>query len=391
MVGNKKRRKSRKLRGSCGATFGDRKLNEVYDLMVCMPKSVSALECKLLVKELSNRLASIGFTHMALTHTIYGRPKAEDRANVAIPDSLLDFVLSSTTTTTTTIAAGAAEVDKNKRKISKPNSCQTNNHIPRCTNRNEIRILRRLHVVVENLSDMSLYLLNGPQAQFLNEYDLISICPTNDGTFQSACSSATMADIITLDYTTRGMGLGYRIRSNDVKMATERGASFEISIAPALLHLKQRKALIHACHELKNNSLGMKIRMIVSSGDRIYEGKDVGALALRMPGDISNLCKAVMHFDPHTASKVVTSAPKLAVERGEERRLGRRRGIIGNVSLMNKAYLVGSSRSENDGMLETNTKRKNYGDTDTIDGESDRDTKKKLKNDDNVDDGFINF
>ena len=315
---------TKKLRGSRGSRVGD---NETCDLMVPLPKSAggSVLECKLLVKEIRDRLASTGFTRMALTHTIYGRPKPEDRADIAIPCSLWTEPKNN---------------KKKKRKFNEPSSAHLGDERKIC-------ILRRLHVVLENQSDMGFYLSNGPQEDILNEYDLVSVCPTNDVTFQSACASATMADIITLDYTTRGLRLPYRIRSSDVKAATERGATFEIPIAPALLHLKQRKALVHACQELKNSSLGLKPRIIISSGDRTLDGSDVGALALRMPGDLSNLFKTVMHFDDSTACNAVGVAAMQALQRGKERRFGQR-GIAGNVTLIRKTDLLLSRQSSED-------------------------------------------
>ena len=326
----------KKLRGSRGSRVGD---NESCDLMVPLPKSaggvVSDVESKLLVKEIQDRLTSTGFTHMALTHTIYGRPKPEDRADIAIPSSLW---------TTASIQPNSSSSNNNKnkkkkRKLNEPSSTHLEDE-----RKTKTRILRRLHVVVENQSDMGFYLSNGPQEELLNEYDLVSVCPTNDVTFQSACASATMVDIITIDYTTRGLRLPYRIRSTDVKAAIERGATFEIPIAPALLHLKQRKSLVHACQELKNSSLGLKPRIIVSSGDRTLDGSDVGALALRIPGDLSNLCKTVLHFDDSTACNAVGLAAMQALQRGRERRFGRQ-GIAGSVSLIRKTDLVLSHRS----------------------------------------------
>jgi len=297
--------------------------------MVPVPKSpgqaTASVECKLLVKEIRNRLESTGFTHMALTHTIYGRPKPEDRAEVAIPTSLW-----STASTTTN-----SSINSNKLKKRKLNESSVTDE----ADKPKIHVLRRLHVVIENQSDMGVYLSNGPQQDLLNEYDLLSISPTNDVTFQFACKSATMADIITVDYTARGLKLPYRIRSSDVKAATERGATFEIPIAPALLHLKQRKALVHACQELVNSSLATKPRIVISSGDRMLDGSDVGALALRYPGDLSNLCKTVMHFDATTACNAMGSAAMQAVQRGKERRFGKT-GFIGGVTWIKKKDLV---------------------------------------------------
>ena len=318
---------TKKLRGSLGSRVG---VKDNCDLMVLLPKTterVSSIECKLLIKEITDRLRSTGFSCMALTHTIYGRPKPEDRASIAIPSSLWTPSVEQTTN----------NKSKKKRKLNESPEVESGDT-------KSMRVLRRLHVVVENQSDMGFYFANGPQEDLLNEYDIVSICPTNDITFQSACSSATMVDIITLDYSTRGLRLPYRIRSRDVKAAIERGATFEIPLAPALIHLKQRKALVHACQELKNNSLGLKPRIIVSSGDRTLDGTDVGSLALRMPGDISNLCKTVMHFDDSTACNAVCVAALQTIQRGRDRR-SRQKGAECTVSLIRKKDLTSTLKS----------------------------------------------
>ena len=64
------------------------------DLMVVVPKqggsgsgSSDRVESKILVREITDRLESSGFTHMALTHVIFGRPRPkEDRLSNAIPN-----------------------------------------------------------------------------------------------------------------------------------------------------------------------------------------------------------------------------------------------------------------------------------------------------------------
>jgi len=358
---------TKKLRGSRGSSLGGK---GNCDLMVPLPKTsggVSSIECKLLVREIKKRLSSTGFTHMALTHTIYGRPKPEDRAAIAIPSSLWTTSIEQT------------NQNKKKRKL---------NNSPASASRedNSIRVLRRLHVVLENQSDTGFYLSNGPEEALLNEYDIVSICPTNDVTFQYVCSSTTMVDIITLDYSTRGLRLPYRIRTSDVKAAIERGAAFEIPLAPALLHLKQRKALVHACQDLKNSSIGLNPCIVVSSGDRTLEGNDVGALALRMPGDISNLCKTVMHFDDSTAFNVVRGAALKALQKGQERRCGQM-GTTCRVSLIRREDLAPSSEKVELKQLSTG---KNIASTET---ESGAQIVENSDDDDNDkgDDGFIAF
>jgi ribonuclease P/MRP protein subunit RPP1 len=281
------------------------------DLMVLLPQETSSqLETQLLIKEIMDRLASTGFTHIALTHTIYGRPRtAEDRADTALPESLWQS-LSEMTANTGKLAAEEPPIKKRK---------SSNNKNP------PIRVLRRLHAVIENLSDVGIYLTNGPHASLLQEYDLISISPRTEAAFQSACASATSADIITLDYTAGrgGLRLPFKIRPGDVKAVVERGAAFEIPFAPALLHGKQRKALVQTCRELQMTSLGFKPRILFSSGDRTMDESDVGAMALRTPGDLINLLQAVFQFDAKTSYAALGSSGIKVLKRARERRWGK--------------------------------------------------------------------
>lgn len=308
------KRKSRKPRGSRGVRTPISEENPssgaASDMMVLLPNDVSGLQSQLQIKEIMNRLASTGFTHMALTHTIYGRPRPnEDRAEVAIPKSLWMAGNSMSATT----EKSANEPSKKKKKIEN----QTRSGTP------PIRVLRRLHAVLENLSDVGVFLSNGSHASLLNEYDIVSVSPRNEATFKSACATATVADIITLDYTIRGLRLPYRIRPSDVKAVVKRRAVFEIPYSPALLHGKQRKALVQTCRELQTSSLGVKPQILFSSGDRTFEESDVGAMALRMPGDLSNLLQAVCHFDPSTSHKAVGASGLAVLKRAENRRWGK--------------------------------------------------------------------
>ena len=299
--------------------------------MVTLPNTsegISKLESELLVKELKERLSSTGFTHVALTHTIYGRPKPEDRAAVAIPDALLSAPPSSSSSffveqpqaidpTTTTHNNNAK---KRKRTESSPGGGARNR------SRREFTVLRRLHVVLEQQSDAFLYVSNGPHEDLLNGYDVVSLAPTNDLAFKAACGSASAADVVTLDYYTgHGLGLPYRIRSAEVRALTDRGAALEIPVAPALLHLRHRKALVNACSELSGAALGIRPRVLLSSGPRVLEGRDAGALALRMPGDLTNLCRTVLGLGETASAAAVGAAPMSVVERGRDRRSGRTR------------------------------------------------------------------
>jgi RNase P/RNase MRP subunit p30 len=310
-----RKRKPRGSRGACTAMMdGSPSSSEACDLMVLMPKDGSKLQCQLQIKEIIQRLASTGFTRMALTHTIYGRPRPiEDRADVALPKALWITSSGSGSASISSTSDDNKEASKKRKRTENGTSSTTGP---------PIRVLRRLHAVLENLSDVGIYLSNGPQASFLNDYDLVSVSPKSDATFQSACVSATMADIITLDYTGRGFRLPFKIRPFDVQAVIDRGAAFEIPFAPALLHSKQRKALVQTCRELQTSCLGKKPLILFSSGDRTFEENDTGAMALRMPGDLTNLLQTVLHFDPATSIQAVRTSSLRVLKRAEDRRWG---------------------------------------------------------------------
>ena len=309
-----KKRRPKKPRGSRGErtaqTNGEpsEKSGVACDLMVVLPKDSTHLQSKLQIMELITRLSSTGFTHMALTHTIYGRPRPiEDQAPQAIPTSLWSVEED----------VDLSEPAKKRVKTSPDSKPETGKHPP-------IKIFRRLHAVLENLSDVGCYLSNGPHASLLNEYDLISVAPRNDATFQAVCASATMVDIVTLDYSSgRGLKLPFKVRSSDVQSAMGRKTAFEIHFAPSVLQPKFRKALVQTSRELQTGALGKKPLVLFSSGDRTLEDSDVGAMALRMPGDLSNLMQVLLKFDPTTSNRAVGAAALEVLQRAEERRFGK--------------------------------------------------------------------
>lgn len=357
------------------------------DLGVWMPIRKNATEeapAKLIVNELLDRLDRSGYTHVALTHTIYGSPSSQDSAEV-----LEEYVKRETAT--------------------------------------NIKVLKRLHAVVENLSDVGLYMIKAAgeirdptatksaltkeqQVQDLfNNYDLVSISPRTEAAFQAACVSATAAEIISLDYTTAGGGrssgtggsfLPFRMRAADIKAAVQRGAVFELPYAPALLYRKQRKALIQTCRELQVAGLGLKVKVIFSSGDRRYQtdasesktspssssSSDAGPLALRMPGDLENLLRTVLHFDSRTSKAALTLHAEYALERGRQRMFGTSR--VAKVMIINRPSDLSEpqlkkARKEHDARNEKPTIAK-------VSKKSNDDEKEESRLDEAaVDDGFI--
>lgn len=308
-------RKAKKPRGSRGVTpyIKDGRQKPYHDLMVLLPKTSAAsedkIQAKLLTKQLVERLASIGYTTMAFTHVVYGRPRENDSMN-----TLLQLPASAAQKRGTT-----DESSKGAKRQSRKETVSN------------IRIVRRLHAVVENSSDVGVY-SNTNTAEYastlslLQEYDLVSLAPRNDVTFQAACS-ASEADIITLDYTAGrgGVQLPFRIRPSDVRAVVERGAAFELQYAPALLNIQKRKALVQTGRSLQMASTGIrpKPRLLFSSGDRAVTGDvDMGAMALRSPGELINLMHVVLGFDASIAHDAMGVSAVNVLERGELRKLG---------------------------------------------------------------------
>lgn len=266
------------------------------DLMVVVPSSKTKQQPSLL-PSLLDRLETTGFTTVALTHLVYGSPQiSADRVERVFPDSMML----------------QKRLQKKKKKL---------------------RVLTRLHAIVENLSDVGLYAIkpdkndDNETQRILQSYDLVSLAPRNDAVFQAACVSATAAEILTLDYFSSNSRVGrlpFKIRTKDVKVAIQRGVVFEIPYAPAILHTTNRKAFVHTFRELQTASLGFKPKILLSSGNRQFgnEQEDVGALALRMPGDLINMLETVVHVDHAMAVACLTTSARFAVNAARTRRFG---------------------------------------------------------------------
>lgn len=272
-----------------------------YDLWLPLPKKTETegLQVKLVVQQLLGRLESTGYTHAALTHTVYGRPQTpNDQPETALPGALWQ--------------SGSA-----KRNI---------------------KVSRRLHAVVENLSDVGHYVIKKDDSNALLEaYDIVSIAPRNDATFQAACVSATAAEIITLDYTAgrSGVKLPFYIRATDVKAAVERNVVFEVPYGPAILNQSQRKALVHTCRLLQSASLGLKVKVLLSSGDRTEAQRDTGGMALRTPGDLVNLLNSVLRFESGPSQDALHRTGAFVLERGRNRRF--KKSIVSDVYILDTA------------------------------------------------------
>lgn len=228
--------KKRRRRNTPTINHNDASSSSVLDLWIPLPKDSAVIH----VQEIRRRLAETGFTHMGVTHTVFGAPKKDqDEAATALPDSLWL----------------GSQTSKAKKAKAQPESAQS-----QTSPSSAVKVLRRLHAVLENQSDVAFYTKrnvttdhynsssnsSAQATRMLQDYDLVSISPRNDGTFQSVCRTANAADIIVLDYTSGrgGVQLPFKIRPVDVKAALARKAVFEIPYAPAILNRNQRKGLI---------------------------------------------------------------------------------------------------------------------------------------------------
>ncbi|GAX14766.1 hypothetical protein FisN_25Lu067 [Fistulifera solaris] len=196
-----------------------------HDLFVPLPsKPPIALQ----IRSISDRLQSVGYHSMALTHTVFGASQKHEAGQV-IPDSWFPCNDSNSRTTLT--------------------KCQ-----------------RRLHVVVESVSEVAFLFSSSTNSSWIQEYDLLSVAPRNAATFRQACLSSH-TDIVTLDYASVRGGLPYSIGSNDLRALFARGAVLEIPYAAAILQQSLRPHFVQACRELELACLGVsRPYLLFSSG-----------------------------------------------------------------------------------------------------------------------------
>jgi len=322
-----KKRKGNPLHAPC--IRGGASTTKYYSLMVPLTQGDSK-ERVLLMQQTIDRLSSIGYSHVAFCHTVYGKVKPDDAAETT-------FGL-----------------------ISK-------------LNRGSLQVLTRLHIVVENLADVGHYTAENASIKLLlQNYDLVSLSPRNDAVFAAACSTATLIDIITLDYTSGrgGVQLPYKIRTLDVKAACKRGAVFEMHYSPAILTLGQRKAFVATAQALQSSSLGSKPKVLLSSGD---------SNALRAPGDLINLMKTVLLFNPTISFAALSETGNYAIQTA----LRRKFGTIADIYTENK----GSKRLASE-VTEENLQVDHAVDDATRDLTA---SKEVIKVESDTEDGFITF
>jgi len=276
------------------------------------------------------RLHSTGYAVVALSHTVYGKMDLQrDSASNRFPSPPLTFPPPPWT----------------NEKTDHPSK-----NVPR------LRIVKRLNVVLEQVSDLTYYYLplstssdttttaasystttcqKNPYHDFLREYDIIAMSPRNDAVFSAICSTAHLlwVHVLTLDYTAGrgGVQLPFTFKSlssSNLSLASSQGLFFEIPYSPAIIDGAKRKAFIQTAKQLQLALLPItknkhsSIPLIFSSGNRRRTtqetNEDIGPMALRQPGDLQNFCQVVLDFQGMSAKKLFQDNPQRIIERGKE-------------------------------------------------------------------------
>jgi RNase P subunit p30 len=281
--GSKKRRRFGERDGDpFASTMGPRNAMDLF-VPLCKAASCSVTSPEQTLASVLQQLRQAGYCQCALTHTVYGRPKDEvDEAEVAIPTALLQ--------------------------------------------QSPIPVLRRLHVVVETLTDVALFAghQSSPIEHILNGYDIVSLNPRNAATWEAACRTVVqrrLVDILSVDYHS-SYGLPFRIKRADLQHLARNNIVLEIPYGPALIDIKARRNLMLTCNEAV--VMAGTGRILLSSGPRLVNNFDMGPQALRSPGDLLNFARVVMGLSAQTVRQALDGSFLLAKEQQQQQQQKKR-------------------------------------------------------------------
>lgn len=257
------------------------------------------------------RLDMMGFSYVALSTVVHGQVKQNSEESMG---SVLSDLLSS--------------IKKSKKRRLDDESSEQKQIYPDT----RIRILKRLTVIVDHASDLIHYSQNVDEKmkEILKSYDIIALLPRNETVFKAICNSKSLfySDIIMLDYTAGrgGVQMPFRVKQSDISSATSMGLSFEICYAVSIIDPSKRKAFIQTARQFLSASLSVtkpQPRLILASGCRVLDGRDFGAMTLRSPADMSNICNVMLGLPDTLISKLMTINPLEIVQRGSNRKIGK--------------------------------------------------------------------
>ncbi|KAK3759218.1 hypothetical protein RRG08_054939 [Elysia crispata] len=180
--------------------------------------------------------------------------------------------------------------------------------------------ISRFTTVLDDASNT--HRLGTPEVQ---SYDIIAVQPTDEKTFQLACSTLDV-DIICLNFTEQ---LGFTPKRPLIKLAIKRGIHFEIVYSPALKDNSVKRNIISNAMSLISVSRGKGV--IISSGadkpidlrspwDVVNLGKLFGLSPLQAKDSICKNCRAVLkHAEARKTCKTVISVADISHLKSDEK------------------------------------------------------------------------
>ena len=161
------------------------------------------------------------------------------------------------------------------------------------------RQLRRLTVLLEDTTHVHSLSAANPA---LKQYDIVAVQPSDERTFQQACTGLDV-DVISIDFSQR---LPYHLKLQHVQQAVERGVYFEICYSPMIKDTSCRRNLI---------SNAMSLLRACKRSNVFMSSAATRAFDLRGPYDIMNLsCLFGLH--PSAARAVVAHNPATVLSCG---------------------------------------------------------------------------
>merc|ERR1740139_1003550 len=140
-----------------------------HDLNVPLPTKNSGR--KVMFQSLLDRLSDTNYKTVALTHTVYGKVDPERDA----VDQVFPMLLQSEDT-----KKAPDEERQREVKETSPNTVSSIN-----TENGKITILKRINIVIEEISNVSFYTATSSSSlpEPLSQYDIVSIAPRTDAIF----------------------------------------------------------------------------------------------------------------------------------------------------------------------------------------------------------------
>jgi ribonuclease P/MRP protein subunit RPP1 len=161
------------------------------------------------------------------------------------------------------------------------------------------RQLRRLTVLLDDTAHLHTLSATNPA---LKQYDVFAVQPSDERTFQQACTGLDV-DVISIDFTQR---LPYHLKLQHVKQAVDRGVYFEICYSPMIKDAGCRRNLI---------SNSMSLLRACKCSNVFMSSAASRAFDLRGPYDVMNLgCLFGLH--PSASRAVVDHNPTAVLSCG---------------------------------------------------------------------------